>query len=151
MNPEHEYHNEACGCMPPPPEPVTVTVQDADLGASKPVPQPVYKTRPTQHSTVVACGHKLETGHFPRQANCEHCWFALFETTPDGVASVHDLLLREGTQAVIAMHGSKFTKQFGKYLQKKLLSKYRASDSYASGIEGNIMDLSRIEHCRENG
>ncbi len=104
-------------------------IETADLGASKPVP--VVQPKPNytvKHQTVVACDHKLEAGHFPRHANCEDCWFALFETTPDGVASVHDLLLKEGSKAVEAMHGKKFLKQFGKYLQKKLLQPKEATD-----------------------
>jgi len=116
--------------------------EQTDLGASKPIPQPVYKQQPTRHSVVNACGHKLEAGHFPKHTNCEDCWFALFETTPDGVASVHDLLLKEGTQAVVRMHGSKFTKAFGQYLRRKLLSQYASpAVQAASGIEGSIMDI----------
>jgi hypothetical protein len=111
--------------------------ESADLGAAKPVPQPKYKMRPVQHATVTACGHKLEAGHFPRQANCEHCWYALFETTPEGVASVHQLLITDGTRAVIAMHGEKFTKQFGKYLRKKLLQQASPEVQAASEIEGS--------------
>jgi hypothetical protein len=112
-------------------------LDSADLGAAKPVPQPKYKMRPVQHATVTACGHKLEAGHFPRQANCEHCWYALFETTPEGVASVHQLLITDGTRAVIAMHGEKFTKQFGKYLRKKLLQQASPEVQAASEIEGS--------------
>jgi hypothetical protein len=102
-------------------------LKPADLGASRPVPQPVYKQQPTQHSTVVACGHKLEIGHLPKHSNCEDCWHALFETSPEGVASVHQLLLTDGTRAVTAMHGKKFTKFFGKYLQHKLLAMHQQS------------------------
>ena len=207
MNPEHEYHNEACGCMPTP-EAVTFTTKealdalaqaemeeglydrvpkennngtdiqppdnvssaavdnggiptfsagevngltDADLGASKPIPEPkptlaqVKAWRNTnftvKHSTVNACGHKIDLRHFPSNANCEDCWEAFFSVSPEGVASVHDLLLKDGTKAVIAMHGAKFTKWFGKFLQKKLLSQYRATEGYASGIEGSVMDI----------
>jgi hypothetical protein len=131
---------------------------DADLGASKPLPEP----KPTlaqvrawraanftvKHSTVNACGHKLDLSHYPSNSNCWDCWEAFFSVSPDGVASVHNLLLDGGTKAVIAMHGAKFTKMFGKFLQKKLLSQ---AVQAASGIEGSIMDLSQIEHCRENG
>ena len=118
-----------------------IELDSADLGAAKSVPQPKYKMRPTQHVVVNACGHKLEAGHFPRQANCEHCWYALFETTPEGVASVHQLLITDGTRAVIAMHGEKFTKQFGKYLRKKLLQQASPEVQAASGIEGSILSV----------
>jgi hypothetical protein len=118
---------------------MTFTVGAADLGASKPVPQPVYKQRPVQHSVVVACGHALEAGHFPRQANCEDCWYALFETTPEGVASVHSLLMQEGTQAVERMHGRKFLKAFGRYLQKKLWVKMaKVEENIAEVTQGGL-------------
>lgn len=138
-----------------------VVLQDADLGASKPVPEP----KPTlaqvkawraanftvRHSTVNACGHKIDLRIPPSNANCWPCWEAFLSTNPEGVASVHKLLLEGGTQAVAAVHGTKFLKMFGKFLQKKLLQEYRQTEGYASGIEGSIMDVSRIEHCRENG
>ena len=115
-------------------------LDSADLGASKPVPKPVYKARPVEHATVVACGHKLEAGHFPRNSNCEDCWRALFETSPEGVASVHQLLLSGGTQAVIAVHGAKFTKHFGRYLQSKLLAMHQQSgEQIAEGLQ--VLDI----------
>ena len=139
------------------PEPMDVPAEaaalaDADLGASKPVAQPKPTEREirewrarhwtVRHAAVVACGHKLEDGHPPKHVNCEHCWYALFETTPEGVASVHDMLLKGGTQAVIAVHGKKFTEQFGKYLRKKLLQQYATPEvQAASGIEGSILDV----------
>lgn len=120
-------------------------MNDTDLGASRPISQPVYKQQPTQHSTVVACGHKLETGHLPKHSNCEDCWFALFETSPEGVASVHQLLLEGGTKAVVAMHGSKFTKMFGRFLREKLLKEYASREvQAASGIEGSILDVKGV-------
>src|ERR1019366_1464193 len=138
------------------------SLEPSDLGASKPVPEP----KPTlaqvkawraanftvRHSTVNACGHKLDLRQFPSNANCWPCWEAFFSVSPEGVASVHNLLLEGGTKAVIALHGEKFTKMFGKFLQQKLLKEYASpAVQAASGIEGSIMDLSRIEHCRENG
>jgi hypothetical protein len=142
----HEIHNEACGCMPSPPEPVTVTVQDTDLGASKPVPQPKPKQRPLQLPVVIACGHKLDTRHFPTEANCEHCWMAFLDSNAEGIASVHTLLMERGTQAVTAVHGRKFTKWFGRYLQKKLMT--QVSPEIKAGIDGSILDIGaeRQEH-----
>src|ERR1019366_58410 len=103
---------------------------DTDLGASKPVPQPEPTLKQVRewraanftvrHSTVNACGHKIDLRIPP--SNCEDCWTAFFSVSPEGVASVHNLLLEGGTKAVIAMHGKKFTRQFGRFLQKKLLS-----------------------------
>ena len=117
-------------------------MHDTDLGASKPIPQPTYKQQPTQHATVNACGHKLDLRQFPSNANCWHCWEAFFSVSPEGVASVHNLLLEGGTKAVIAMHGAKFTKMFGKFLQKKLLKEYASpAVQAASGIEGSIMSI----------
>ena len=138
----------------------TPALNDADLGASKPVAQPKPTEREiresrarhwtVRHATVIACGHKLEAGHLPSHANCEHCWFALFETTPEGVASVHDLLLKEGTQAVIAMHGAKFVKHFGNYLKKKLFQKFATPEvQAASGIEGGQLEVLDINAEKE--
>jgi hypothetical protein len=149
-----------------PEEPVNVITdalsapKDADLGASKPVAQPKPTEREIReararhwtirHATVIKCGHKLEAGHLPKHANCEHCWFALFETTPEGVASVHDLLLHDGMQALVAMHGAKFTKQFGKYLKKKLLKMYASPKvKAASGIDGGQLEVLDINAEKE--
>ena len=116
--------------------------EQTDLGASKPVPQPAYKAQPTQHSRVIACGHKLDLRHFPANANCWPCWNAFFSVSPEGVASVHNLLLEGGTKAVVAMHGTKFTKMFGRFLREKLLKEYASKEvQAASGIEGSIMDI----------
>ena len=113
-----------------------------DLGASKPIPQPQPKQQPIQHSVVIACGHKLDLRHFPDHANCWDCWQAFFSVSPEGVASVHQLLLEGGTKAVVAMHGKKFVKHFGKFLQQKLLKEYASSQvQAASGIEGSILDI----------
>jgi hypothetical protein len=117
-------------------------MNDTYLGASEPVPQPVYKQRPTQHVVVNACGHNLDFRHFPSNANCWPCWEALFSVSPEALASVHSLLLTGGTKAVIATHGVKFTKQFGKFLQQKLLKEYASpAVQAASGIEGSILDV----------
>lgn len=118
----------------------TVTVnpelEPADLGASKPIPQPQPKQQPLQHSTVVKCGHKLDLRHFPVHANCWPCWEALFSVSPEAVASVHQLLLTGGTQAVVAMHGKKFIKFFGRFLRSKILKEYGSPEvQAASGIE----------------
>lgn len=115
-------------------------INSADLGASKPIAQQKFKTRPVEHARVVACGHKLEAGHFPKHSNCEDCWHALFETSPEGVASVHQLLLTDGTRAVTAIHGEKFTKFFGKYLQRKLLAMHQQSgEQIAEGLQ--VLDI----------
>ena len=104
------------------------------------MPQPMYKPQPIQHARVVACGHALEANHLPKHSNCEDCWMALFETSPEGVASVHQLLLSGGTQAVIAVHGAKFTKHFGRYLQSKLLGLHqKSSEQIKEGLE--VLDI----------
>jgi hypothetical protein len=63
---------------------------------------------------------------------------------------VHDLLLKDGTKAVIALHGAKFTKMFGKFLQQNLLFQYRDTEGYASGIEGSIMDVKEEVNALSN-
>jgi hypothetical protein len=128
--------------------------EPADLGASKPVEKP-YRHRgiPVQHPTVVACGHKLEAGHFPRHANCYDCWYALFETTPDGVSTVHEILTNMGTQALVARFGRKFVKFFGAYLRSKMFAEAidaaeRAEDREddEASIEGSILSVAEEAH-----
>lgn len=96
-------------------------MNDTDLGASKPIPQPQPKQRPLQHATVTACGHKLEAGHFPRKMNCEDCWYALFETNAEALPGLHALLNEQGRSAIERMYGRKFMEAFGRYLRGKLL------------------------------
>lgn len=125
--------------------------EPTDLGASKPVEKP-YRHRgiPVQHPTVVACGHKLEAGHFPRHVNCYDCWYALFETTPDGVSTVHEILTNMGTQALISHFGKKFVKFFGAYLRSKMFAaaidaaeKAEDRKDEEVSIEGSIMNVAQ--------
>jgi hypothetical protein len=120
-------------------EPVTITAQSqsADLGASKPIPAPERpKDRPIQHAVVIACGHKLDTRHFPVHSHCEDCWDAFFESNAQGLASVHQLLLANGTQAVTAVHGAKFTKAFGRYLRKQILKMHTEVSTQVKNVTG---------------
>ena len=135
--------------------PIVTVVGETDLGASKPVPEPKPTLKQVKewraanftvrHSTVNACGHKLDLKQPPSNANCWPCWEAFFSVSPEGVASVHQLLLEGGTQAVVAMHGSKFRKMFGKFLQKKLLQaaclRHERAVQEACSIEGSIMNV----------
>ena len=123
----------------------------ADLGASKPVPQP-KPNYTVQHPIVTACGHKLNLRQFPRHSNCADCWEAFLEYNPKGVASVHDLLLTGGIKAVTAMHGKGFAKQFGLYLRKKLLTMHASEEiKAASGIEGNELEVFDIAKEAQSG
>jgi len=139
-------------------KPVTVTsvetnkpMEPADLGASKPIEhKPTSKeigewrnaNFTVKQGTVKACGHKFDPHTFPKQANCWDCWEATFSSSPEGVASVHQLLLTGGTKAVVAMHGQKFTKMFGRFLRNQLLREYASKEvQAASGIEGSVMDI----------
>lgn len=119
--------------------------EETDLGASKPIAQPVPKPQPLQHPVVITCGHKLDLRKFPDRSNCWECWRAFFESNPEGVSSVHELLLNGGTKAVTAIHGKKFVKAFGKFLQKQLLKQYASKEvQAASGIEGNQLSVPDI-------
>ena len=123
-----------------------------DLGASKPIPEKKpsskeigeYRNRhfTVRHNTVVACGHKIDLGHYPSNANCWPCWEAFFSVSPEGVEQVHQMLLNGGTQEVTRRFGSKFVKNFGKFLRNKLLTEYASREvQAASGIEGAILDV----------
>lgn len=136
---EHEYHNEACGCMPMP-EPVTVTLDSADLGASKPVPvdKPEPK-RTLEHSIVKACGHSIDLRHPPTQANCEDCWTAFFTLSVD-TPGLHKILVDQGRVGLERMVGTKFVKQFGKFLQRQFRTPVEVSQVEPS-IEGSVLDV----------
>ena len=130
---------------------VSVALADADLGAAKPIERPTptskeiseYRARyfTVRHSTVVACGHKIDVRHFPTQSNCPSCWEAFFELNPEGVAASHDILLNQGTKTLIAMHGKKFIKMLGEHLRKKLLQMASPKVQASSGIEGSVMSI----------
>ena len=138
--------------------PVSVTsanIDSADLGASKPIPEKKptskeigeYRNRhfTVRHSTVVACGHKIDLRQYPSNANCWDCWEAFFSVSPEGVAQVHQMLMEGGTQEVTRRFGSKFVKKFGKFLQKQLLQaaqqRHEQAVERATSIEGGIMDV----------
>jgi hypothetical protein len=135
----HDVHNEACGCMPPP-EPVLVKLQDADLGASKPVPiaKPEPK-RTLEHAIVKACGHSIDLRHPPTQANCEDCWQAFFTLAVD-TPSIHKILVEQGRAGLERMVGKKFVKYFGKFLQQQLRAPVGVPQVEPS-IEGSIMSV----------
>ena len=130
-------------------------VDSADLGASKPIPEKKptskeigeYRNRhfTVRHSTVVACGHKIDLRQYPSNANCWDCWEAFFSVSPEGVAQVHQMLMEGGTQEVTRRFGSKFVKKFGKFLQKQLLQaaqqRHEQAVERATSIEGGIMDV----------
>jgi len=119
------------------------TLDAADLGASKPVPKPPEpKQQPTQHPLVKACGHSLDTRHFPTHANCEDCYEAFFQENAAGLASVHQLLLADGTRAVTAIHGAKFTKALGVYLRKQLLKMHQQTHTE---IQAQVKDITGLE------
>lgn len=99
-------------------------MNNTDLGASKPVPQPEYKPRPLQHPTVIACRHKLDTLRLPVHANCDHCWDAWFEANAQHLGHVHDALMAGGTKGLVSVYGAKFAKEFGRYLRNQLLQQY---------------------------
>jgi hypothetical protein len=136
---EHDVHNEACGCIPPP-EPVTVTLQDADLGASKPVPvdKPEPK-RTLEHSIVKACGHSIDLRHPPTQANCEDCWEAFLTLSVD-TSALHKILTEQGRAGMERLLGKKFVKHFGKFLQRQLKPSIEVPQ-VESGIEGSILNI----------
>ncbi len=152
MNPEETKNDNDNLSIDPVDKPVTVAVESADLGASKPIaePKPTRKqigewraaNFTVKQGTVLACGHKFDPRTMPKKANCWDCWEATFSTSPESVAQVHQMLLDGGTQAVISTYGSKFTRMFGRFLRKKLLTEYASKQvQAASGIEGSILDI----------
>lgn len=72
------------------------------------------------HSTVTACGHRFNNAKQPNN-NCPDCWSAFFKLVAN-FEDLHGTLTKEGTKGLTAKFGSKFVKQFGKYLQTELPS-----------------------------
>lgn len=71
-----------------------------------------------QHSTVEACEHKYIPGREPA-LNCDYCWYAFFKVDVD-LPALHDMLRRQGPEAVVALRGVKFLKKFKRFLQTEL-------------------------------
>ena len=73
------------------------------------------------HGTVKACGHKAKFSA-TRQPhnNCVDCWKAFFMTSVD-LDGVHVVLTKQGVRALVAKHGTKFTKMFHGFLAACLL------------------------------
>jgi len=137
-----------------------VELQDADLGAGKPV-QTEHK--PTEreirawraanwtvkHPIVKACGHRIDLRHAPRHANCKHCWQALFEVgfNAQEMERLHNLLMNAGSKFVVKLYGKKFLQAFGAWLKEKLLRQASPETQAASGlepvqtIEGGTLDI----------
>jgi hypothetical protein len=92
-----------------------------------------------RHSTVVACGHKMDVLHFPRHTNCDACWAAFFKLNPEGVAASHDFLQNYGTAMLEKLHGKKFIKQLGKHMQGILSQMY--AERQVTGLMNNISEL----------
>jgi hypothetical protein len=125
-----------------PAEAVTRTIEDADLGASKPVP--VAKPEPkhtVEHAIVKACGHSIDLRHPPTQANCEDCWTAFFTLAVD-TPSIHKILVEQGRTGLERMVGKKFVKHFGKFLQNRL-NAFTPEEiaKVEPTIEGSIMSV----------
>lgn len=103
-----------------------------------------------RHATVVACDHKLDLRRIPT-THCFDCWYAFLESNPEGIASVHELLQQGGTKAVEAMHGKKFVKMYGSYIQEKLLKLRAASEPQPeSTIEGSQLEVLDIAKEAQN-
>ena len=139
--------------MEPNYEAATVTTPEAtDLAAPTKVEETKKPTRKevgewrarnftVRHATVLACDHKIDLRQFPSNSNCFDCWYAFLESNPEGVASVHELLQQGGTKAVEAMHGRKFVKMYGRYIQEKLLGLRSATTQPEPSLE--IPDIAK--------
>lgn len=123
-----------------------VPLQDADLGASKPVPLPPPVNQPLQHAVVKACKHTLDINHVPGQSNCDYCWEAYFTMRFDaaGIGQLHRMLVEEGKLGMERMLGRKFVKMFGKFLSWQMWS--HQNNETAAGevtpVEGDQLDIS---------
>lgn len=145
--------------MEPNYEAATVTTPEAtDLAAPTKVEETKKPTRKeigewrarnftVQHATVIACDHKLDLRRIPT-THCFDCWYAFLESNPEGVASVHELLQQGGTKALEAMHGRKFLKYYGMYIQKKLLGLRDAETSLEPSIE--VIDVAKEAQNAQN-
>lgn len=102
-----------------------------DLAAATPIPEPEYTPRQIGQMRrryitvtlghVVACGHPFWTDRQPAR-NCADCWNAWFQTNPELIERIHNVLRTGGPSVLIATMGRKFVKRFGKYLETVLVT-----------------------------
>jgi hypothetical protein len=127
---------------------VAEKLQDADLGASNPVPVEAPQPDTTvKHSVVTACGHKIDLRRLhPKHTNCPDCWEAFFATNPNGVGQIHQILVNEGRRGIEKRFGSKFTKFFGAFMRAQFMRQYEAKQAEeqveaSPSIEGSVMSI----------
>jgi hypothetical protein len=105
-----------------------------DLASEPAKPQPLTRKQLGQlrrryltvvHGTVRACGHKFNSRSQPK-LNCNYCWDAYFMTAVD-TAAIHDDLMKGGKAQLVNVYGTKFTKQFGRFLTEQLTAEQESN------------------------
>ena len=133
-----------------------------DLAAATPVPERTYTKKEIgqmrkrfftiQHSTVTACGHKFKTDGSTPSTNCDDCWWAFFQTSPELLERLHNVLRTGGPSVLIATMGRKFVKKFGKYLETVLHTEQEErQDGISEETEGGGDSLRETLSTPEHG
>lgn len=65
------------------------------------------------HPTVASCGHKFSG---EPTNNCQDCWFAFFQHFGELTKTADNLFQEHGKDALIAVRGEKFTKNFTRFM-----------------------------------
>lgn len=68
-----------------------------------------------RHQRLEGCGHKFDEINQPR-FNCENCWFQWFNTHPQLVEVTDQFYRTHGAKALEAMRGTKYLKNFRRYM-----------------------------------
>lgn len=88
----------------------------------------VYFTK--RNNVVVVCGHKLDPNDQPAN-NCPYCWFAFFNSHGDLVNTTDEFFKTNGKNALEALQGKKYVKNFLKFMST--LNQLQGENEQSSG------------------
>jgi hypothetical protein len=129
MGPDHDLHNEACGCCPAPPSTVCLMPKPETVTATLTPKEPKMSEREIGklrrqyitkvHDTVVACGHKFHPTAMPKHQNCFDCWEAYFAIHTGMVAAAQSIVTAFGFEQLVKCNGVKFGKHYRAFVDKR--------------------------------
>lgn len=99
-----------------------------------------------RHVFLKDCGHKLDMINQPKN-NCDNCWFQFFNTHGELVQVADQFYRTHGKNAMEAMRGKKFVKNFGRFMVTVLAMKAEEKANESGNQEGR--DASSIDGTAE--
>lgn len=92
----------------------------------------IYVT--VRHNTVEPCGDKLDINREPRN-NCPYCWFVFFNSHGELVQTADEVFQKEGRDALVSLKGTKFVKNFLKFMATLAVMKEQLEAQQAANKE----------------